>query len=66
MNDRAKWLLISVIALCCTAAGLCICIDAGLLKFAGKNWFLQGTLGLVVFNTGICLVAFAAKMAPKK
>jgi hypothetical protein len=66
MSAVAKWILVSVIALCFTAAGLCICIDAGLLKFAGKNWFVQGTLGLIVFNTGICLVAFASKLAPKK
>lgn len=46
-----------------TGAGLSITIEAGLLKGSSSSswqWIALGTLGLVLFNSGLALVAKAA------
>ncbi len=44
------------VSLC--GAGLCICIDAGILKMQQSPWFLQGLVGLIIFNSGISLMGY--------
>ena len=55
-NHKAKWLTYAVSGLLCTGAGLSMAIDAGIAKSDGHPWILYGTLSLVVFNLGLCLV----------
>jgi hypothetical protein len=42
-----------------TGAGLSLAIDAGTTKADGGAWFWYGTGALVIFNSGICLIADA-------
>jgi hypothetical protein len=39
-----------------TGTGLSMAVDAGLVKARGGKWFWYGTLALVVFQAGLCLV----------
>jgi hypothetical protein len=54
-----RWLIQAVGGLVTIGAGLSMAIDAGTVKAAGGAWFWYGTAALVVFNSGICLVADA-------
>lgn len=67
-HDLIKWLTQSITGLVFTGAGLSICIDAGLEKLQDHSWFWQGTFGLIVFQTGLCLMidSLVAKMRVKK
>jgi hypothetical protein len=56
-RNRRRWLLQSVGGLLLTGAGLSLAIDAGFHKFRGDPWLLYGTLALIVFQSGLCLVA---------
>ena len=56
-RNRRRWLLQSVGGLLLTGAGLSLAIDAGFHKFSGKPWVLYGTWALIVFQSGLCLVA---------
>ncbi len=55
-KNRKRWLIQSVAGLLLTGTGLSICIHAGVEKLGGELWFYTGTLGLVIFQTGLCLV----------
>lgn len=39
-----------------TGAGLSMANDAGMVRAKGGKWFWYGTLALVVFQAGLCLV----------
>ena len=54
-NQKVKWLLFSSVGLALVGAGLSLAIDAGFKKYAEQPWFVQGTLALIVFNTGLSL-----------
>jgi hypothetical protein len=54
-----RWLIQAVGGLVTIGAGLSLAIDAGSGKATGQPWFWYGTAALVVFNSGICLVADA-------
>ncbi|MEY3643761.1 MAG: hypothetical protein RLZZ207_455 [Bacteroidota bacterium] len=51
-----RWFIQSVAGLLLTGSGLSICIHAGVEKLGGEDWFYTGTLGLVIFQAGMCLV----------
>lgn len=51
-----RWFIQSVAGLLLTGSGLSICIHAGVEKLGGEYWFYTGTLGLVIFQAGMCLV----------
>lgn len=62
-SKRAAWYLHSIGGLLLTGAGLSIIGEAILRKGLGGDWviwFVLGTLGLIVFNSGLALVAKAA------
>lgn len=67
-NDLIKWLAQSIVGLILTGAGLSISIEAGLQKLQGMSWFWMGTFGLVIFQTGLCILidSIVAKMRFKK
>lgn len=60
-ENRTKWLIEAVSGLLLTGTGLSVTIEAGLNKVQGDAWFWLGTLGLVLFQTGLCLVIDASK-----
>jgi hypothetical protein len=55
-KNTKRWFFQSVAGLLLTGAGLSICIHAGVEKLGGELWFWTGTLGLVIFQAGLCLV----------
>jgi hypothetical protein len=54
-KQKIKWLLFSSVGLALVGAGLSLAIDAGFKKYDAQPWFFQGTLALIVFNTGLSL-----------
>ena len=56
-NKNFQSKLQAVSGLLLTGAGLSMSIDAGTKRAKGSKWFLYGTMALVVFNAGLCLVA---------
>jgi len=55
------WSRFSVPGLILTGLGLSLIGQATIHKGKGRRWFLQGTLGLVVFNAGLALFGEAVK-----
>ena len=55
-DNKLQGSLQAVGGLLLTGAGLSMSIDAGTARAKGGNWFLYGTLALVVFQAGLCLV----------
>jgi len=54
-----RWLLQSVSGLIVSSAGLCMVVEAGILKSEATNiwqWLIAGTFFLIVFNAGLCLL----------
>lgn len=71
-KTKSKWLIFAVSGLLLIGAGLSICIDAAFLRFKEASsyfWILNGTIGLILFNSGICLfgqaVIFKVQMEDK-
>ncbi len=64
--DNLKESLQAVGGLLLTGAGLSMSVDAGTVKAKGGKWFWYGTLALVVFQAGLCLVVGSVKQAHKK
>ncbi len=58
MNNKLKlrWLVQAVAGLLCTGAGLAMAVDAGLTKLQQGSWFWYGTIALIVFQAGLCLM----------
>ena len=55
-KNKKRWFIQSVAGLLLTGTGLSTCIHAGVEKLGGEDWFWTGTLGLVIFQAGLCLV----------
>ena len=54
-----RWLLQSISGLIVSSMGLCMVVEAGILKFQEASvlkWVGAGTLALIVFNAGLCLL----------
>ena len=56
-GKKTKGKLQAVGGLLLTGAGLSMSIDAGSVKAKGGKWFWYGTIALIVFQAGLCLVA---------
>ncbi len=54
---RRRWLLQAVGGLLLTGAGLSMAIDAGFCKWKGDPWVMYGTTALIIFQSGLCLMA---------
>jgi divalent metal cation (Fe/Co/Zn/Cd) transporter len=53
---KIKWLFYSITGLLLFGMGLSIAGEAIILKYDQSNdWFLWGTLALIITNTGLCL-----------
>jgi hypothetical protein len=57
ISHKRRWWWQSVSGLLLTGAGLSMAIEAGIRKAGGEDWIIAGTLALIIFQTGICLVA---------
>lgn len=49
-----------------TGAGLSMAVDAGFVKAKGGKWFGYGTLALIVFQAGLCLVVGSTRYDKQK
>ena len=57
---KIKWLIYSISGLLLIGFGLSLLGEAIIYKITkNNNWFYIGTIALIVFNSGICLVAEA-------
>lgn len=55
-KDKKRWLLLATLGLILIGMGLCLTIDAALIKERGAatiHWVAYGTGALIVFNSGI-------------
>jgi hypothetical protein len=57
ISRKRRWWWQSISGLLLTGAGLSMAIESGIRKAGGGDWVIPGTLALIVFQTGICLVA---------
>ena len=65
-DDYLQSKLAAVSGLLLTGTGLSMSIDAGFVKAKGGKWFWYGTMALVVFQAGLCLVAGSVRDGNKK
>ena len=57
---KIKWLIYSISGLLLIGFGLSLLGEAIIYKMSKKiDWFYVGTLALIIFNSGICIVAEA-------
>ncbi len=53
-----RWFWMAPLGLALVGFGLCLLVEAGYYKHSGADtwdWFLYGTLALVVFNSGLSI-----------
>ena len=58
-NLFKKWFWFAVIGLALNGFGLSVVGEAIIAKFKGEAWFLLGTLGLILINSGLCFFGTA-------
>jgi hypothetical protein len=58
-NLHKKWFWFAVIGLALNGLGLSIIGEAIIAKFNGGAWFLLGTFGLILVNSGLCFFGTA-------
>lgn len=57
---KIKWLISSITGLMLLGFGLSLLGEAIIFKINNNtNWFYTGSIALIVFNSGICIVAEA-------
>ena len=57
MEKREKFFLIcSISGILIFSAGLCVFGESIIRKYNNDDWFLIGTLSLILINAGICLM----------
>ncbi|MEM8523304.1 MAG: hypothetical protein AAGG68_01615 [Bacteroidota bacterium] len=59
-----RWLFQSISGLIISSMGLCMVVEAGILKFQEAStleWIGAGTVALMVFNAGLCLLIDALR-----
>jgi hypothetical protein len=55
---KRRWLVFSISGLLLLGAGLSMSIHAAMVRsntISSYQWIVLGTLGLIIFNSGICL-----------
>lgn len=55
-REQVLWLTKGVGGLLFVGAGLCVFGEAVARKIGGEGWFWIGTLSLVLFNFGLCMM----------
>lgn len=65
VSNKKRWRIQAVAGLLLTGSGLSMAIDAGLSKMQGGNWFWYGTMALIIFQSGLCLVVDSVRFKNK-
>ncbi|WP_301922851.1 hypothetical protein [Ferruginibacter sp.] len=65
VSSKKRWRIQAVAGLLLTGSGLSMAIDAGLSKMQGGNWFWYGTMALILFQSGLCLVVDSVRFKNK-
>ena len=65
VSNKKRWRIQAVTGLLLSGSGLSMAIDAGLSKMQGENWFWYGTMALIVFQSGLCLVVDSVRFKNK-
>lgn len=55
-KEKILWLTKGIAGLLCVGFGLSVFGEALSRKISGEGWFWIGTLSLVAFNFGLCLM----------
>lgn len=63
--NKKRWLIQAVSGLLLTGSGLSMAIDARLTKMQGGNWFWYGTIALIIFQLGLCLLIDSVRFKNK-
>jgi len=67
-SNKVQWLLRGGLGASLTGFGISYLTTVSLLRYDGApfwNWFAQGTLALIIFISGICLIADAVRFRIK-
>ena len=63
MSKYTKWFFYSVLGLLLIGFGLSVLGEAIIKKYENHpDWFYWGTVALVIFNSGICIVIKASSI----
>ncbi len=65
-NKSLQGKLQAVGGLLLTGAGLSMSVDAGTTRAKGGKWFWYGTMALIIFNAGLCLVAGSVRYSDRQ
>ena len=65
VSNKKRWRIQAVTGLLLSGSGLSMAIDAGLSKMQGGSWFWYGTMALIVFQSGLCLVIDSVRFKNK-
>ena len=55
-KGKSLFLLVSILGILIFSSGLCILGESIIQKVNDGNWFVIGTIALVLVNTGLCLM----------
>ena len=55
-KNNGFYYLISISGILFLSAGLCVLGESIIKKINEQNWFLVGTIALILINAGICLM----------
>tara|TARA_B100000989_G_scaffold265091_1_gene217803 strand:- start:372 stop:569 length:198 start_codon:yes stop_codon:yes gene_type:complete len=55
-KNNGLYYLISISGILFLSAGLCVLGESIIKKINEQNWFLVGTIALILINAGICLM----------
>ena len=55
-KGKLLFLAVSILGILIFSAGLCILGESIIQKVNDGNWFVIGTIALVLVNTGLCLM----------
>ena len=55
-KNNGLYYLISISGILFFSAGLCVLGESIIMKINEQNWFLVGTIALMLINAGICLM----------
>tara|TARA_B100000242_G_scaffold293492_1_gene271804 strand:- start:3283 stop:3477 length:195 start_codon:yes stop_codon:yes gene_type:complete len=60
-KGKVLFLLVSISGILIFSSGICILGESIIQKINNGNWFLVGTIALILINAGICLMINAKK-----
>jgi len=55
-KGKSSFLFISILGILIFSSGLCVLGESIIKKINNGDWFLIGTIALVLINAGVCLM----------